>query len=219
MKHILLSLICLFTIVTVRLHAQKSTVFLFTDFVQGTVTMKNGTKVSALLNYDAANSKMMFKQGNDLMILTGMNTIDTVYIDNRKFFPVRSLLFLESVTCEHGTVYINWQLRSKYQGQKGAYGQVSHAANVESINTSYWTNSGYKDESLDVYKQENNNEYWLERNGKFVKCKNQKSLLKLFPEYIDDIKEYINNNNLSFNNAKQVVMLLDYCLSLDENHE
>lgn len=215
MRHyILLHLTGLLILIGQQLQAQKTTQFLFLDFIQGTVVMKNGAKTTVPLNYDGSNRKMMFKQGDDLLILTNTESIDTIYIGKRKFFPVGNHFFLERISGEHGTVYINWSLQSKYQGQKGAYGQVSQAANVESINTSYWTNGNYNNESPDVYKLRNNNEYWLERNGKFVKCRNTKTLLRLFPQQEVYIKEYITRNKISFDNVERVLILLDYCLSL-----
>lgn len=177
--------------------------------------MKNGAKTTALLNYDAANRRMMFKQGDDLMILTNAESVDTIYLDNRKFFPIKNHLFLECVPCVNGTVYINWSLRNKFQGQKGAYGQVSHAANIETINTNYWTNNGYNKESLDIYKIANDNEYWLNLDGNFVHCKNKKTLLKLFPDRKQEIEKYIKERNIDFSKAEQMIDLLDYCMGLE----
>lgn len=217
MKRILSFLFLLFVVAILHLNAQKPSLFLFPDFIQGTVMMKNRAKTTALLNYDAANRCMMFKQGNDLLILTNAASVDTIYIENRRFFPVKNHFFLECVPCTHGTVYVNWSLRSKYQGEKGVYGQVSHAINVKNINTSYWTNNSYEKESLDVYEQENDNEYWLKLNGKFVNCKNKKTLMKLFPDHQAEIDEYIKSKKVDFSKTIHVISLLDYSMGLSRD--
>lgn len=212
-------ILSLFSVLGVRLHAQEAPIYLFPDFTQGTVLMKNRAKTTALLNYDATNRKMMFKQGNDLMILTNAASVDTIYIGERRFIPIRNHFFLECIPCRHGTVYVNWLLESKYQGQKGAYGQVSHAIKAENINTSYWTNNSYEKESPDIYEQENNNEYWLYMNGKFVNCKSKKTLKKLFPGHQTEIEEYIKEKKVDFSKTLSVISLLDYCMGLGKERK
>lgn len=214
MKNLIFPLFFLLASVTMQIDAQTSPVYLLPDFVQGTVLMKNGERTTAMLNYDATNQRMVFKQEHELLILTNAELVDTIYLDNRKFFPIKKLLFLECVPCENGTIYINWSLQSKYLGQKGAYGQVSHSANIETINTSYWTNHSYNRMSPDIHRIDNKNEYWLNLDGKFVNCKNKKTLLKLFPKHIAEIKEYMRKKKTNFSEVEQIVALLNYCIGL-----
>ena len=65
-------------------YAQKKSIFLLEDFTQGTVLMKNGAKTNALLNYDASNRKMKFKQQEETMILTNTQEIDSIFIASHK---------------------------------------------------------------------------------------------------------------------------------------
>lgn len=60
----------------------------------------------------------------------------------------------------------------------------------------------------------NENEYWLKINGKYVRCKNKKTLLKLFPNYKLEIEEYIKANKIDFSNTEHMINLLNYCLGL-----
>lgn len=212
MKRILITVFLLFGIACTGF-SQKPRLLLFKKFTEGTVLMRNGAKTAALLNYDAANQQMLFKQNEKDMILIGVELIDTVYIESRKFFPVESSFFLEAVSVKNGIIYVNWRLKKQFKGKKGAYGQVLQT-NVETINTSYWTNNEYKNENNEVYSTSNDNEYWLKYNKKIVKCKNEKSLLKLFPEKETMIKKYMKDNKIDFNNIQQVIVLLDYCLEI-----
>lgn len=212
------ALLLIALISSLNLFAQKESAYLLDNFIHGTVIMKNGAKVSASLNYDATNQNMMFIQNHEKMILTNLESIDTIYINGRKFFPIRDSFFLESRPLKNGTIYINWILKYKYQGQKGAYGQISHTINVETINTSHWTNNEYKNQSTDIYQLINENEYWILRNGKFVKCKNKKTLMKLFPEHNEEINAYIHKQNIDFSDAEEVLFLLDFCLGINTNN-
>lgn len=212
MDRILISILLLYGIATVGF-SQKPRLFLFDNFKDGTVLMKNQAKTSASFNYDTANHQMLFKQDGEIMVMDGIELVDTIYIDSRKFFPAGRSLFIEAVSVKNGTIYINWILKKHFKGKKGAYGQVLQT-NVETINTSYWTNSEYKHESADVYSLLNENEYWLEHNSKFVKCKNEKSLLRLFPSKESMIKKFIKENKIDFHSTEQVVNLLNYCLGI-----
>ncbi|MBO5508082.1 MAG: hypothetical protein J6A00_10030 [Bacteroides sp.] len=196
--------------------SQKPRLLLFEHFKNGTVLMKNRAKTSAQFNYDTANRQMLFKQGGETMIMTNIELVDTIYIGSRTFFPAGRSLFLEAVSLKNGTIYINWILKKQLKGKKGAYGQISQA-NVETINTSYWTNTKYKNESADIYSLSNENEYWLKHHGKFVKCKNEKSLLKLFPGKESLIKKFIKENKINFHDTEQVIYLLNYCLEITKD--
>lgn len=213
MKTIISVLIVSCFVWTGSLFAQQKRTFLLPDYLSGSVLMLNGSRVTTLLNYDAANRAMMYKEKEDEMILVNIQSVDTVYIGSRKFIPAGNSLFLEVVPVSHGTVYINWNLESHLQGKAGAYGQVSQSK-VETVNTSYWTNNAYRNELFEVYDQTNKNEYWLFRKGKPVKCKNEKTLLKLFPGKEEQTRTYIKQNKLDFGNANDVIRLLDYCLAL-----
>ena len=101
-----------------NIFAQEKRILLFENYQKGTILLKNRYKTHTLLNFDAANDNIMFKQDNDEMILTNSNQIDTVYIGNRKFIPIRNI-FLECIATKHGDVYIHWNLKNVYKGKRG----------------------------------------------------------------------------------------------------
>lgn len=191
-------------------NAQQKRVFLFEEYTNGTVLLKNGAKVSALLNYDASNRKMMFKQDNMELILVNGDQIDTVYIDNRKFVPTENS-FREVVSLENGMVFIDWSLKNSYRGYKGAYGQPSQAK-VEVINTAELTHDIYENQYAEVYELKNENTYGFYHKGRFVICKNTKDVLKVFSGQKDSIQLYIKKEGINFNNQADALKLINYCL-------
>lgn len=198
--------------VFISIQAQKKRAFLLPDYASGTILMSNGSRATTWLNYDAANHHMMYKQKNEEMILLNTQSVDTIYVSARKFVPAGPL-FLEVVPVAHGAVYVNWILKAHVKGSVGAYGQVVQTR-VETVNTSYWTNKAYQSERKEEYEFSNNNEYWLFRNGKPVKCRNEKTLLKLFPGKEEAIRTFMKENGADFSNPKAVISVLDYCLGL-----
>lgn len=191
---------------------QNKRVLIFENYEKGTVLFKNNTKTHTLLNFDAANDNIMFKQGNEEMILTNTNQVDTVYIAERKFIPIKNF-FLECIHTQHGNIYVHWNLRNVYKGKKGAYGMTTQAK-VESINTSQMNYGYYENQYVDVYELSNRNEYYLFVSNKHVMVKNAKSLLKIFPEHQDEIIKYMEDQKVDFMNTSKVILFLEYCLGL-----
>lgn len=195
-----------------NIFAQEKRILLFENYQKGTILLKNRYKTHTLLNFDAANDNIMFKQDNDEMILTNSNQIDTVYIGNRKFIPIRNI-FLECIATKHGDVYIHWNLKNVYKGKRGAYGMITQTK-VESINTAQMNYGYYENQYVDVYQLSNRNEYYLFNGDKPIVVKNEKQLLKSFPEQQNNIKEYIKKRGINFLDTKKVIELLEYCLGL-----
>ncbi|MCD7924895.1 MAG: hypothetical protein LUI85_09445 [Bacteroides sp.] len=219
MKKLIYLLILLACIINIHVSAAQSQqrIFLIEDYTGGTVVLKNKTHVPTDLNYDAANQNMMYMDGDKEMILDQTQGVNTVYIGRQKFIPNGQHGFLEMIGLKNGTIFINWKLKKLLVGKKGAYGQVIQG-NVEAMDVNVIKQQAgiarREDNVVDVYTQLNENEYYLLRNGKFVKCRNEKSLLKLFPGKEELIKKYISKHQSSFNNTHSIIELLDYCMGI-----
>lgn len=194
------------------LSAQKKRMLLFSEYSNGTILMKSGSKIQVKLNYDTANKNMMYLQGSDEMILLNSHEADTVYINEEKFIPFNSR-FVEVVELSNGNAFIDWSLKLGHRGNRGAYGQITQNK-VETINTANWSNREYRPESAEVVELKNDNEYWFSKKGELVKFKNEKNLIKHFPGYRDEIKSYIKENKVDFKKVNDVLALLNYCLGL-----
>lgn len=207
-------LLCLSQINTQAQNRQR--VYLFEKYTNGMVLLKNKARIPTSLNYDTANGYMMYIDNGKEMILETAQGIDTVYIGTAKFIPSGQHGFLEMVSCKNGIVFIKWDLSKQLRGKKGAYGQIIQGSvDVMDINTiKQQGGTTERNQYVDVYVQQNNNEYWLLRDGKFVKCKNEKSLIKLFPDKAELIKTYIKEYKLELSNPQQMLDLLDYCMGL-----
>lgn len=210
MKNLILLLSVLTLVFAPQLHAQKKRMMLFEEYLNGTVLMKNRAKTSVKLNYDTANKKMMYLQDGNEMILLNNNQVDTIYISDKKFIPLPAM-YLEVVQTPKGEIFIDWTLKNKYRGNRGAYGQITQNK-VETINTAHWTNEEYKIQSAEVFELENANQYWFYVNDKFAKCKTEKDLFKLFPKEKEEISTLINNEKLNFKNPVDAIKIITFCL-------
>ena len=187
---------------------------IFEDYSEGVVLMKNGSRVSAHLNYDAANRNMMYKDRDIEMILTGSAQIDTIYIGKYKFIPFGES-YIEVIRLSNGLMGINWLLKNVSQGHIGAYG-VTTQAKVETLNTVAW-NDYYgvnENQHTEVFKLANNNEYSIFRNGNPVTFKTKRNLLKLFPEEKSVIERFMKENKTDMKKTEDVINLINFCLGL-----
>lgn len=211
--------------------AQKERIFLFDKFTQCKVHFINrGVNVN-LMNYDANNGKMYFKQGETLMELTNTANIDSINFGKRTFITYKND-FVEQFQLKKGKVRILWRIHKIHEGYEGAYGTVSQTggqkvqlgdlgmgtiAGIQGgmYNGTYGVND---DEAggrrMDVWKNKSANTYFFTKNGKEYELKSLKNVFKQFPEYKDQIKQFVSDNNLDMMSADKAVTIIDYILSL-----
>ena len=81
--------------------AQEKRVYFYADFVKTNILYKNGAKNVAKANYDVANRKVMFMQGEQLMELLSPETIDTLYMGGSRWI-YKDKQFCEVIDREDG---------------------------------------------------------------------------------------------------------------------
>ncbi|MCF0179750.1 MAG: hypothetical protein HUJ97_05830 [Bacteroidales bacterium] len=205
-------------------------IFIFDNFETATVQFKNGAKNVSLMNYDANGGKMYFIQGEELMELQGVENIANVTFGERKFVQEKSD-FLELVKLENGDVNILWRIHKIHEGYKGAYGLVTQSGGARKItlegnfgmgglsgagggmyNGTYGVNTEDGATRFDVWKAKSENVYYIIKDGKTIKIKRTKDLQKAFPEKKEDIKNFMDENNINMLNADMALKLINYVL-------
>ena len=204
------------------LYAQQyHRIFLFDSFTMAQIKFRNRTASQAVMNYDAANKTMYFRQGEDMMEMTNPAQVDTIIIEGHKFVPAAKG-FREVVNAKNGVIYVDWLLKDVNIGSRGALGMVTQG----SVYTLKMTNLGlygtekytpYQNQSAkntDVYTRKSDNTYYITVNGKQKKIKRVKDLQKLFPSHKEEIKDYIKQMELDTANTIDMLLLINYCLGM-----
>ena len=207
MKRIFLYLLVSF-IVSVAC-AQNEPVFIFKQFVHAKIHFKNRSITVVPMNYDAVNDKMYFQRDGQLMELMQLDRIDSVVWAKQFCFVCHDQKFLEKVTLKNGTAFIHWQVRSVNVGAIGAMGRVTQAK-VERV----YSSESWRNHSADIYKQKNQNDYYLLLDGSLKKVTTLKQILKLFPDHKADIEAFVEEQQIKMQIPQSVLELLDYCLNL-----
>jgi len=94
-----------------------------------------------------------------------------------------------------------------------SYGRASESASTSSINK---VNAGWEfylltDQEL-VIKRET--VYWILINNSLQSFRDANQLIKIFPDYKNEIKSYIKQNKIKFGNTDDVIKLTVYCNGL-----
>lgn len=208
-------LLLLFLLLSCKIYPQA--VMLFPEYEQGTVFLRNNQRVNVKLNYDATNQQMMYQQDGKNMILTNIESVANVRIGTRQFQP-HNERFCEIVTLSKKVLLIDWWIDNVHVGYKGAYGQISQ---VRSHSVQLYSISGHSHEvantvsDMDVYKQKNRNVYYFYEKNKQKKFKDKKSLLKLFPQYKEEITQWIEELNTDFAQTEDIFKLMEKVFMLE----
>lgn len=189
--------------------AQNEPVFIFKQFVHAKIHFKNRSITVVPMNYDAVNDKMYFQRDGQLMELMQLDRIDSVVWAKQFCFVCHDQKFLEKVPLKNGTAFIHWQVRSVNIGAIGAMGQVTQAK-VERV----YSSESWRNHSADIYKQKNQNDYYLLLDGSLKKATTLKQILKLFPDHKADIEAFVEEQQIKMQRPQSVLDLLDYCLNL-----
>ena len=80
--------------------------FLFEDFTPATIKIKDGTVCEVSVNLDANSQKLYYIDGDNVMEMTNISELDTLYADNRKFV-MKNNSICEYIPKEYGAIFIN----------------------------------------------------------------------------------------------------------------
>ncbi|MBQ9532882.1 MAG: hypothetical protein IJR71_02800 [Prevotella sp.] len=210
--------------------AQQKRVYFFSDFVDTKITYKGGAHYRVKANYDIANMKMMYMQGDELMELTSPQLVDTIYTDGYAWV-YKDRRFCQVVNTDGGhRVLVGWNLVKVHQGYKGVYGISQVPArkvelsgdfgmgNIAGENGGMYNGSfGTNDEddsgrNLDVWKEKNRSTYYFEKDGREYSLRGLKSVYKAFPDKKALIKQFVREHKLDPMRAEDFLQIIDFIL-------
>ena len=182
--------------------------YLFDHFTSGTVKLKNGALESTPLNYDAENQTIVFKAGGQNMVLTGLENIDTVYLQDRRFVPAEDK-FYEVGTPTPIPLLISYSYKMHpLTATTDHDGTAQKDNNQVSNNVSeVYTNRRFQGHYSVTFTRH----YWLRIGHSFYKANTEKEVIKVFPRKEVAIKEFIVANKTSFGSEGDMAKLILFC--------
>ena len=181
---------------------------LFDHFTLGAVLEKNGTTHEALLNYDADNQSVLFKQDHQNMILTGLDNVDTVYIGEKKFIPAEDKFYAVATTTEIALLVSYTYKSTPVVAQTDHNGTSRQNSGMVSSNVSEaYLNRRFQGQ----YAIEFLPRFWLKRGHSLYKANNEKQIAKIFAAKETAINEFVKTNKTDFTLEKDVIDLIIFC--------
>lgn len=185
----------------------QSPIYLFKDYTDGSVALKNRTFVRTKLNMDTFHDKLLYMDGDNIMELDDFSDVSAVYIGDRTFIPYGKSLYEVIDLGSNTSLLIKWHQKKNSLGKKGAYDQYTHASSTTSIDPNYHSPSVFQRGGEEVFQTISENSYAIMIGGKVKKFTDRRSFLKIFPDKKEVIEEYINAENILFNNPDDVIKL------------
>ena len=212
-KYLLLSLFFSLFFVSLELQAQEDNVYIFDEFKNGKAVYKNGAVVYAKLNYDPLNQRMLFLSPSDNALLEIVNPSDISYIniEGRMFEQIKGNLFYERINYNNFIFYIQWRYKAVSEGKPSGYGMTSTTSAITSVSV---INKEGRTIPLNVSEKFNykpDNFYYIKINNTHKRFSSPDSLAKLFKVHKEEIKKYIKENKLDFDNPEDIKSAVEYC--------
>lgn len=208
-----LPLICIIFCCCFNMKAQETEssnkAYLFDSFTEGRVLLKNKMISRTTFNYNRVKQEFHFMDKDQEMIMDDNSTVDTLYIDNRKFVP-HLKRFAEYIPVGNTVLFVDYKTKALPIGKVGAFGTTSQGS-VQNID--YNPVNQQKMDVVDnsVYRFTIENTYYLLKDQKKKKFNNTKSFLKLFPkEQAESISSYIKNQKINMENVGDVIKLIEF---------
>lgn len=213
MKHIICVLIS--SLIFISSYTQSKYVemthYLFSEFTQGVILMKAGTKYDVLLNYNSLTEEMIFENNGKKMAIAKveLRLVDTVFIKDRKFIALNSKFF-ELLYHSKWDMYVEHKCKLNEPGKPSGYGGTSKTKSIKTYSSFYSEGTIYELKLPDGYEIEPYTYYWLKKNGELNRFINMRELKKLYKDKEDLFKAYVKKYGVKYDNQESIIQLIEY---------
>lgn len=183
--------------------------YLFEEFNTGTVVLKSGEVNRAPLNYCSYDQDIVFQANGQTMSLDNLASIDSIFINNRKFVPFENKVFEVVDDRSKVQLYVSYLSKMVPLTSTTDKNGSTMKLNKEASNTvsSVYVTRPYKGEfSIQIIKK-----FWLKSFNKLYRANNVKDFLKVFKEATNpSIEEYAKANKIDFQKEEDLIKLVDF---------
>jgi hypothetical protein len=189
--------------------------YLFSQFVSGTIRMKNSQGQTQVMNYNTITEKMVFLKGEKYYDLTNPDMVDTITLEGRKFVPAGKS-FYEVLYVGKASLYIRHYSSLLPPGKPVGYGGTSQVAATDYLSTVNLEGMQWNLKLPVDYTVVPRPVYWVRKGFDWFDFTTEKQFLKLFPDKAGVLKEYIKTEKIKFDKPESLTKLMDYFNSLQQ---
>ena len=187
-----------------------SKIYNYPHFKEGVVLFKAGNTTKGRFNYNLYEGEVQFISGKgDTLNLAGKNDIKNIIIGGDTFLFNNECLQILTASPK-AKLAVSKRIRFTNLQKIGAYGTANTTGSITSFNSFVFNG---RINNLTV--QENmvftkTSKFYVLDNAFNSLPANKKNVLKLFPQYKNEIENYLIKNNPDFNIQKDLVAFIDY---------
>ena len=188
--------------------------YLYKEFSNCTVRMKNGQIQTTMMNYNIVSERMVYSKDGKLFDLMNTEIVDTVFIQDRKFIPFGKTFF---VLLSEGIIplFVQYKGHLVKAGKQVGFGGTSELAATNNL-SSIKQSTGYYNLEIPVDFSVNPSVvFWIRKDNQMSDFESERQFLKLFPDKSDLIKQFIKKNKLKVDKQEDLIRILNYCGTLN----
>jgi len=195
--------------------------YLFPEFEKGTVVLKKGSRVPALLNYQMQVQEMLFiDNDNQILTLTNLPDILFITINERRFVPAPSgSIFYEEINTGNGSFFIQHKSNMLSQGKEAAYGGYSQTSATTSVGVYYRGDAtgAVQLKTSEKFIQKREYYFYLKSGNSYKRFISVKTFGKLFPKaQAAKIDSFAREHAINFTKTDDVAKIVDFAFSLKD---
>ena len=198
---------------TIRQSIPPVDLYEYPQFTTGTVFFKNG-KGSAAMNYNLFFNEIEFITPlGDTLVMANQNDIKFVNIGKDTFvYDLGFIKLLKSTADVKLGVKKTWKIRDR--NKIGGYGVATGTDEIDNYDSYSDGMNNYKMIVMQELVLAKDRQYFIGDNYNHYVLANKKNLLKLFANQEEVIKDYLEENQIKFNNEKDLDQLVQFLAKL-----
>ena len=207
-----LSMMCCMVAPTLAQEEESISPYLFEDYTDAVVFFKNNAQIKGKLNFYIPTGEYFFidtADGNQVKSLGNLDEINMIRFGKRVFLP--SEKGGVEVLSADPLLYVQYKAVIRDQGRSVGFGGTSSLGSVKSYSSNS-AGDAYVSDPLMFEVGHLYNIYYIGKKQKEIK--NMKQLLKFYSDHKETLEKYIDENDIKFDNALQMMQLVQYANSL-----
>lgn len=194
---------------------RSSSQYLFPNFTNGNVKMKNNKSQTYKLNYNTVSEKMVYEQNGKLYDIMNLASIDSIYLNNSRFVHVGDV-FYEVLLSAPISLFVQYNGKLLPAGTEAGYGSTSQTSSTTRL-ASFQSSSGTVNMELPAdYIIKVNDIFWIRKDSNMMSFQNERQFLKIFPSNEGELKHFIKQNRIKFHEQSGIIKLVEFCNTLDQ---
>ncbi len=165
-----------------------------------------------VLNYNLVFEKVVIVQENKICDLSNPGSVDTIYLLNRKFVPAGPV-FYELLTERPFTLFVQHRSKVSLPPKMDSYGKIPETAATDAKKLLLiGDKSNISSDQELIFNKED--VYWMQVDNSMQSFRDASEFYKLFPNIKSELKQYIRQNKIKFENPDDIEKLMIYCNGL-----